>query len=132
MAQVRVETAPPGTAALSIPLSTDVAPADLAAELAAVLPERDGDDYLLYEQDGQWLLAYGVRAMVELDRDELRVVRDGVTQRQTWSGRPASVLGEAVDRLLLETDQAFGWFAFEFGAYHFGLQGRLASRTPLG
>jgi salicylate synthetase len=73
-----------------------------------------------------------VRAMVELDRDELRVVRDGVTQRQTWSGRPASVLGEAIDRLLLETDQAFGWFAFEFGAYRFGLQGRLASRTPLG
>jgi salicylate synthetase len=41
------------------------------------------------------------------------------------------VLGEAVDRLLLETDQAFGWIAFEFGAYRFGLQERLAPKTPL-
>ena len=104
---------------------------DLAAELAAALPERDGDEYLLYEQDGQWVLALGVLAMAELDRDELRITRDGVTQRQTWSGRPGPVLGEAVDRLLLECDQAFGWIAFEFGAYRFGLQDRLAPQTPL-
>jgi salicylate synthetase len=112
-------------------LPTEIAPADLAAELAAALPERDGDEYLLYEQDGQWVLALGVLAMVELDRDELRITRDGVTQRQTWSGRPGPVLGEAVDRLLLECDQAFGWIAFEFGAYRFGLQDRLAPQTPL-
>ena len=120
-----------GTVALSIRLPADLAPADLAAELAAVLPERDDEDYLLYEHDGQWVLACGVQAMVELDRDEVRVVRDGVTQRQTWSGRPAAVLSEAIDRLLLETDQAFGWVAFEFGTYRFGLQGRLAPRAPL-
>jgi salicylate synthetase len=112
-------------------LPTEIAPVDLAAELAAALPERDGDEYLLYEQDGQWVLALGVLAMVELDRDELRITRDGVTQRQTWSGRPGPVLGEAVDRLLLECDQAFGWIAFEFGAYRFGLQDRLAPQTPL-
>jgi salicylate synthetase len=41
------------------------------------------------------------------------------------------VLGEAVDRLLLETVEAFGWIAFEFGAYRFGLQERLAPQTPL-
>jgi salicylate synthetase len=112
-------------------LPTEIAPADLAAELAAALPERDGDEYLIYEQDGQWVLALGVLAMVELDRDELRITRDGVTQRQTWSGRPGPVLGEAVDRLLLECDQAFGWIAFEFGAYRFGLEDRLAPQTPL-
>jgi salicylate synthetase len=72
-----------------------------------------------------------VRAMVELDCDELRITRDGVTQRQAWSGRPGPVLGEAVDRLLLESDQVFGWIAFEFGAYRFGLQERLAPHTPL-
>ena len=112
-------------------MPTEIAPADLAAELAAALPERDGDEYLIYEQDGQWVLALGVLAMVELDRDELRITRDGVTQRQTWSGRPGPVLGEAVDRLLLECDQAFGWIAFEFGAYRFGLEDRLAPQTPL-
>ncbi len=69
--------------------------------------------------------------MVELDSDELRVIRDGVTQRQRWSGRPGPVLGEAIDRLLLETDQVFGWIAFEFGVYRYGLQQRLAPRTPL-
>jgi salicylate synthetase len=131
VAEVSVETSPASAPSLSFPLPTGIAPADLAAELAAALPERDGDEYLLYEHDGQWVLATGVLAMVELDRDELRITRDGVTQGQTWSGLPGSVLGEAVDRLLLETDQAFGWIAFEFGAYLFGLQDRLAPQAPL-
>jgi salicylate synthetase len=112
-------------------LPLDIHPADLAAELAAALPERLGEEYLLYEHDGQWVLASGVRAMVELDSDELRVIRDGVTRRQQWSGRPGPVLGEAIDRLLLETDQLFGWLAFEFGVYRYGLQQRLAPGTPL-
>jgi salicylate synthetase len=114
-----------------IPLPAHIDPADLAAELAAGLPERVGEEYLLYEHGGQWVLASGVQALVELDSDELRVIRDGVTQRQQWSGRPGPVLGEAVDRLLLETDQVFGWIAFEFGVYHCGLQQRLAPRTAL-
>ena len=116
---------------MSFPLPAGVAPADLAAELVAALAEADGEEYLLYERDGQWVLAIGALAIVELDRDELRIVQDGVTQRQTWSGRPGPVLGEAVDRLLLETVEAFGWIAFEFGAYRFGLQERLAPQTPL-
>jgi salicylate synthetase len=128
---VSIKLSSAGTASLLIPLPAHVHPADLAAELAALLPERVGDEYLLYEHDGQWVLAAGVLATVELDSDELRVIRDGVTQRQTWSGRPGLVLGEAIDRLLLETDQVFGWIAFEFGVYRYGLQERLAPRTPL-
>jgi salicylate synthetase len=129
--QVGVETSPAGAASLSFPLPAGMAPADLAAELAAALAEVDGEEYLLYERDGQWMLAIGALAVIELDRDELRIIQDGVTQRQTWSGRPGPVLGEAVDRLLLETVEAFGWIAFEFGAYRFGLQERLAPQTPL-
>lgn len=131
MTDVSIKTSSAGTASLSIPLPAHVHPADLAADLAALLPERVGEEYLLYEHDGQWVLAAGVLATVELDSDELRVIRDGVTQRQTWSGRPGLVLGEAIDRLLLETDQVFGWIAFEFGVYRYGLQERLAPRTPL-
>jgi salicylate synthetase len=56
------------------------------------------------------VLASGVRAMVELDSDELRVIRDGTTQRQRWSGRPGPILGEAIDRLLLDTDRWRGCF----------------------
>jgi salicylate synthetase len=129
--EVDVEANQAFAASLPFSLPADTAPADLAAELVAALPERDGEQYLLYERDGQWVLAIGALATIELDSDELRIIRDGVTQRQAWSGRPGPVLGEAVDRLLLETDQAFGWIAFEFGAYRFGLQERLAPHTPL-
>ncbi len=131
MIEVSAETSSASTLSLSIPLPADIDPADLAAELAAVLPEPVGEEYLLYEHDGEWVLACGVLAMVELDSDELRVIRDGVTQRQPWSGRPGPALGEAVDRLLLETEQVFGWIAFEFGVFRYGLQERLAPRTPL-
>lgn len=129
--EVSVETSTCSTASVSLPVPAGIDPADLAAELAAELCEPVGAEYLLYEHDGQWVLAAGVQAMVELDSDELRVIRDGVTRRQQWSGRPGAVLGEAVDRLLLETDQAFGWVAFEFGVYRYGLQSRLAPHTPL-
>jgi salicylate synthetase len=129
--EVGVETSPIGAASPPIPVPREIHPADLAAELAAVLPERLGEEYLLYERDGEWVLASGVRAMVELDSDELRVIRDGVTEGRPWSGRPGPVLGEAIDRLLLETEQLFGWVAFEFGVYRYGLQERLAPRTPL-
>ncbi|BBZ70978.1 salicylate synthase [Mycobacterium paraseoulense] len=131
MTEVSVQTSPAGSASSPIPLPAHIDPADLAAELAALLPEQSGEEYLLYERGGQWVLASGVRAMIELDSDEMRVIRDGVTQRQQWSGRPGPVLGEAIDRLLLETDQLFGWIAFEFGVYRYGLQQRLRPRTPL-
>ena len=131
MTQVSVQTTSAGSASSPIPLPAHVDPADLAAELVARLPERVGEEYVLYERRGQWVLASGVRAMIELDSDEVRVIRDGVTRRQEWSGRPGPVLGEAVDRLLLETDHLFGWIAFEFGVYRYGLHQRLAPRTPL-
>lgn len=131
MTDTGVQTSSVSSASLRLPLPADLEPADLAAELAAVLIEPVGEEYLLYERDGQWVLAAGVQAMVELDSDELRVIRDGVIRRQQWSGRPGAVLGEAVDRLLLETDEAFGWVAFEFGVYRYGLQTRLAPHTPL-
>ncbi|UMB71330.1 salicylate synthase [Mycobacterium paraterrae] len=131
MTHVGVETSPADATSASFPLPDDIAPADMAAELAAEIAEVDGEQYLLYERDGRWVLAIGALATIELDSDELRIVQDGVTRRQAWSGRPGPVLGEAVDRLLLETDEAFGWIAFEFGAYRFGLQERLAPQTPL-
>lgn len=115
-----------------IALPADVSPADLIAQLAAELPERSGADYVGYEHSGEWVLAIGVRTAIELDSDELRIVdAGGAVTRQVWSGRPSGVLGDAVDRLLLETDRLFGWVAFEFGAYRFGLQQRLPAGTAL-
>src|SRR5262249_7200889 len=80
---------------------------------------------------GKWILASGVRTLVELDSDELRVTRDGVVHRERWSGHPAAKLGEVVDQLLLEADSAFGWVAFEFGTYRFGLNQHIPPKTPL-
>ncbi|MFN3002047.1 salicylate synthase [Mycolicibacterium wolinskyi] len=131
MTKVSFETSSDNAESIELSLPTGTNPVDLVAELARVLPERDGEDYVVYERDGEWTLALGVRAVVELDSDELRVVQDGVVQRQAWSGRPGAALGEAVDRLLLETDRLFGWVAFEFGTYRFGLQARLQPGTPL-
>lgn len=114
-----------------VALPTDVHPAELIAELVRLLPEATGEQYLVYEHSGEWTLAFGVTALIELDAGELRVTRDGVTVRRTWSGGPGAALGEAVDLLLLEAEQLFGWIAFEFGTYRHGLQGRLAAGTPL-
>ena len=131
MTELSVRRGSAGSGSPPIPLPVHIDPADLAAELAAMLSERVGEEYLLYEHDDQWVLATGVQAMVELDSDELRIIRDGATQRQRSSGRPGSLLGEAIDRLLLETDQLFGWVALEFGVYRHGLQQWLAPQTPL-
>jgi hypothetical protein len=95
------------------------------AELVAALPERDGDDYLVYERDGEWTLASGVRAAIELDSGELRLMAGDVVEQHPWTGNLGAVIGEAADRLLLATDRLYGWVAFEFGAYRFGLQHRL-------
>jgi salicylate synthetase len=127
--RVSVETE--DAASLSVALPAGNTPADLVAELASALPERTGDEYLVYEHDGEWTLASGVRAVIELDSDAVRVIRDGVVQREAWSGRPGTVLGEAVDRLLLETNRLFGWVAFEFGTFRYGLHQRLQPGTPL-
>ena len=54
-----------------------------------------------------------------------------VVDQHSWTGNPGAVIGEAVDRLLLATDRLYGWVAFEFGAYRFGLQHRLPPGTPL-
>lgn len=131
MPKVSFETTSQDAESIVLLLPPGVHPVDLVAELAQALPERDGEDYVVYERDGEWTLALGVHGVIELDSDELRVIQDGVVQRQVWTGRPGAALGEAVDRLLLETDRLFGWVAFEFGTYRFGLQHRLPPGTPL-
>jgi len=117
--------------ASTLRLPAEVQPAVVAAELAAALPERDDEQYVVYEQSGEWVLAYGIEASVELDSDELRIQCDGVPTRQRWSGSAQAALGDALDRLLLESDEAFGWVAFEFGTYRYGLSARLPTGTPL-
>jgi hypothetical protein len=77
------------------PPSSDVlpqwgSPAEWAALLAHMIPERDGDDYLIYERDGERIVAIGSRAFVELDADEIRVGRNDVADCRRWSGSPTA------------------------------------------
>lgn len=114
---------------------TATGPADLVAEIARAL-SGDVGDYVVYERGNRWILASGAQCGVELDSDELRLTRDGaIVARRPWTGRPGAVLGEAVDLMLADSethaDTAFGWVAFEFGAYKFGLEDRLPAGTPL-
>ncbi len=125
-----VETRAENVVVLPLALPSGITPADVVAELAR-MTEADGHEYLVYELHGQWILASDVRTAIELDSDELRLITDGVVTRQSWSGRPEAVLGDAVDRLLLEGQRLFGWVAFEFGAYRFDLQDQLPAGTPL-
>lgn len=108
-----------------------VVPAQIAAALAHNIAERERSEYLLYERADEVVLALGSAELVELDSDEMRVTQGSVTRRYTWNGRPADVLGDAVDRLLIDAEQVFGWIAFEFGVYRFGLQDQLPPGTPL-
>lgn len=114
---------------------TATGPADLVAEIARAL-SGDVGDYVVYERGNRWILASGAQCGVELDSDELRLTRDGaIAARRPWTGRPGAVLGEAVDLMLADSethaDTAFGWVAFEFGAFKFGLEDRLPAGTPL-
>ncbi len=71
-------------------------PADAVAQLAADVPERTGDDYLVYERHGCWTLAIGARTSIELDRDECRIGDGHAVVTHTWGGRPpAQVLADA-------------------------------------
>ena len=58
---VTIEASPEN---LSYVVPPGVTPGDMVAELEIALPERDGDEYLDYEHDGQWILASGVRTLV--------------------------------------------------------------------
>jgi salicylate synthetase len=128
--QTSIETSPED-AVEPLALPSGTSPADLIAELVNALPEADGEDYLVYECDGEWTLAAGVRAAIELDSDQLRLSAGDVVECHEWTGNPGAVLGEAIDRLLLTTDRLYGWVAFEFGAYRFGMGDRLPAGTPL-
>jgi salicylate synthetase len=106
-------------------------PADVVAQLAAAVPERIGDDYLIYEQHGNWTLAIGSRTSIELDRDECRIGDGETVVTEAWTGRPARVLANALETTLANGEPAFGWIAFEFGAHRHGLFEQLPSGTPL-
>jgi salicylate synthetase len=84
--QMSVETSSQDADAEGVPLPVGMTPADLMAELVTALPERDGEDHLVYERDGEWTLASGVQAAIELDSDELRLIAGGRRRNSRLDG----------------------------------------------
>ncbi len=131
MTDVTAAPRAPIAAACRTEILEGMTPADVVAQLAAAVPERTGDDYLIYERHGRWTLAVGARTSIELDRDECRI-RDGQTVvAHPWSGRPAHVLAAALESALVDGEPAFGWIAFEFGAHRHGVFDKLPVGAPL-
>ena len=131
MTNVTAAQRSPAEATCWAELPEGVGPADAVAQLVAAVPESAGTDYLVYEQDGRWTLAIGTRTAIELDSDECRIGDGQAFVGHTWSGRPADALAAALETVLTEGEPAFGWVAFEFGAYRHGLSDQLPAGTPL-
>ncbi|KAA0111288.1 salicylate synthase [Mycolicibacterium sp. P1-5] len=126
-----VSVAPPIDAAGWAEIPDGMTPVEVVAQLAATVPERTGDDYLVYEHHDCWTLAVGARTWIELDRDEYRIGDGQAVVSHTWSGRPADVLSHALETVLADGGPAFGWLAFEFGAHRHGLFDQVPAGTPL-
>lgn len=107
------------------------APADLAGIIVQEIAERDGDDHFVYERDGEWTIAIGTHAAAELDSDEIRIGCGRDMVRREWSGNPGEALERAVAEISQGVHDVFGWLAFEFGVYRFGLKHRIPPGTAL-
>lgn len=80
-----------------------------ASQLASV---RYHDDYVVYENGGQWSFASGVLAEVSLDRSGARLRH----QKETvlpWDGAPLEQVQSLLDSVRVENWRAYGWAAFE-------------------
>ncbi|MFC8043572.1 salicylate synthase [Nocardia sp. NPDC057353] len=88
-------------------------------------------EYVIYERQGEWVFAADPIGGVELDVDELRIVWQGETTAEAWSGRPAAVLDRALARLPLGGRNAYGWIGFEFCAWALDAVAHVPARTTL-
>jgi anthranilate synthase component 1/salicylate synthetase len=70
------------------------------------------DDYVVYENGGQWSFAGGVLAEVSLDRSGARL-RDMETTVLPWDGQPLRQVQNLLDRVPVVGWRAYGWAAFE-------------------
>lgn len=108
-----------------IPLSMDplVAMAHLASSAA-------GDDYAVYENDGEWCFARGALAEITLDPAGARMRGDGNATLMLWDGHPLTQIKRLLDRIAIQDWRAYGWAAFEL-AYAKGGDASNVGEQPL-
>lgn len=72
-------------------------------------------EYVVYERDGVWTFAGGVRSSVSLDSDRVTVRRaDGATDAWAYTGSAAAALHEALAAQSAHDWRAYGWVGFDF------------------
>ncbi|WP_229812741.1 salicylate synthase [Lentzea flava] len=71
------------------------------------------DTYVLYEREGVWTVAGGVRGSVTLDASRIRTTWCGEERSRPWRARPLDAIGAALASLPIADWNAYGWITFE-------------------
>jgi salicylate synthase len=71
------------------------------------------EDYVVYENGGQWSFAGGALAEVTLDRSGARLCGQGDEVLLPWDGAPLRQVQGLLDSVTVEGWRAYGWAAFE-------------------
>ncbi|MFJ6793265.1 salicylate synthase [Streptomyces sp. NPDC091268] len=88
-------------------------PAEAAVRLArAALHGADGT-YTVYEREGAWWYAGGVRARLVADRTRVTLEHDGFRTEAAWQGDLLETVHRLLSSLPYADWRAYGWAAFE-------------------
>ncbi|MGJ0120136.1 salicylate synthase [Williamsia sp. MIQD14] len=110
-----VDAAPPPTPAVDDPARA----ADVVAAWAA---SGEFGDHVVYERNGRWTFAAGVRSRIILTGTEIRVDDGEHSAVTAWTGEPSEALESAVSSLSSGADwRVYGWVGFDFCAARHGL-----------
>lgn len=82
---------------------------------AAVRLARAGlySEYMVYEREGAWWYAGGVRARLVVDRSHVTLDHEGIRTRTAWQGDPLEHVHRMLSALPVPEWRAYGWGTFE-------------------
>lgn len=109
---------------------------DPARLCAAMARTGEFDEYVVYEREGRWTFAAGVRARIVLTKTDVTMSADGVESTWSWvddpaTADPASALSGALRQLPMAQWELYGWVAFDFCAARHDLDDHVASDSVL-
>lgn len=90
------------------PRTVSVPPAETAVAVAGLF-----DTHVVYERDGVWTVAGGVRTAITLDATRIRLRGGGLDRSWPWHDRPLGLLGDVLAQLPDPEWSVYGWIAFE-------------------
>lgn len=109
----------------TVPPRTSRVPFSGSPERAAVRLAEAGPhgQYVVYERDGVWSYAGGVRASLVLDRSRVTLDQQGEITSTRWHDDPLGTVHHLLSLLPYPDWQAYGWAAFELS---YALAGEMA------